>query len=397
MLHVIGGSYIECCQDPVYFELYGSGLRATIALSNYNNIKKVFHTCIDHRYSSVLLSISKINNFEIDKTCISKNIEFLYYHPLSSPVCINEPNKRRKITPKINTNENVLYYGLVEADYAFQANYLVYDPQNQRLFETKNCKASHLALVLNKNEALLLSKVKSKKLEVIGESIMKTENAEVVIIKNGTQGALVIEKNSIKSIPVFETASVWPIGSGDIFTAIFAFKWIYENLNAFEAASQASLATAQYCQFKKLPLEKDFFKFNPLKPYNKKRRVYIAGPFFSIAERWLINETRQALVNFGNKVFSPMHDVGIIPNIIPEEEIDIAQKDLQGLRKSDVILAIVSNLDPGTLFEIGYARALKKKIIILAQNVNKEDLLMMVGTGCEITDNFSTAIYKASW
>ena len=31
------------------------------------------------------------------------------------------------------------------------------------------------------------------------------------------------------------------------------------------------------------------------------------------------------------------------------------------------------------------------------ENVNSNDLTMLIGTGCEIKDDFTTAVYKASW
>jgi len=60
-------------------------------------------------------------------------------------------------------------------------------------------------------------------------------------------------------------------------------------------------------------------------------------------------------------------------------------------------LAVVNGLDAGTLFEIGYAKSLGKKVVAFAQNVNSSDLTMLIGTDCEITSDFSTAVYKASW
>lgn len=96
--------------------------------------------------------------------------------------------------------------------------------------------------------------------------------------------------------------------------------------------------------------------------------------------------------------FSPYHDVGIVDSSnIKSESTAIAEKDLEGLINCDVVLAVISGTDAGTLFEIGYAKANNKKVVILSQNVNDNDLTMLIGTGCDVTDDFTTAVYKASW
>jgi nucleoside 2-deoxyribosyltransferase len=61
------------------------------------------------------------------------------------------------------------------------------------------------------------------------------------------------------------------------------------------------------------------------------------------------------------------------------------------------MFAVLDGLDPGTIFEIGYARALGKKVIVLIEDPGQHDLTMLIGTDCEITGDFTTAVYKASW
>ena len=226
-------------------------------------------------------------------------------------------------------------------------------------------------------------------LREIGKQLKETHNAEVVVIKNGSHGALVFDSTDVHEIPIFKTTSVWPIGSGDIFSAVFAWKWAVERIGAYEAAYSASTYTAQYCESKILPLGEPKERLAVIR--KQKQQIYLAGPFFNIAQRWLVNEARRCLLEFGNGVFSSFHDVGV------GDTNSVAVKDLEGLRESDVILAILDGLDAGTLFEIGFARALNKRVVILSENVHKDDLLMMVGSGCEITTDFSTAIYQTSW
>lgn len=54
-------------------------------------------------------------------------------------------------------------------------------------------------------------------------------------------------------------------------------------------------------------------------------------------------------------------------------------------------------MDPGTVFEVGYAVKLGIPVVGLAQNVRPEDLKMMEGTGCAIHSDFASAVYRAIW
>ena len=62
-----------------------------------------------------------------------------------------------------------------------------------------------------------------------------------------------------------------------------------------------------------------------------------------------------------------------------------------------MVLAVATGKDLGTSVEIGYALSLGKKVIVFAENLNRNDLPMLIGTGCEVIEDFSTAVYKASW
>lgn len=129
--------------------------------------------------------------------------------------------------------------------------------------------------------------------------------------------------------------------------------------------------------------------FEPLTP--GKGTVYLAGPFFDIGQRWLVEEANDYLLEMGANVFSPVHEVGPGPADI------VAPEDIKGLERSDVVFAILNGMDPGTIFEVGYAVKKGIPVVGLAQNVRLEDLKMMEGTGCEIHSDFASAIYRAIW
>ncbi|OJV87436.1 MAG: hypothetical protein BGO34_10155 [Bacteroidia bacterium 44-10] len=397
MLNIIGGSYFENCEEPSTRDFFGSGVRGAAALS-MKGFDISFYSCISAEHKSIAEYSSRLFGYKCNYFLISHTIEFEYYHPLSKPLIINYDRNADVKEIILDDEGDFLYYGMLEANAKINGNYVVYDPQNHKSFKDTRSTAKHLAIILNKKEAQLLSKNKSEDLKTIGRELLKSENADVVVIKNGASGALVFYDDNVQDIPVFSADNVWPIGSGDVFSAVFSWKWIIEKKKPFESALSASILTAYYCQSKLLPVIEPLEPLKPIEIKKSVKNIYLAGPFFTISERWLINELRNSLLDFGNKVFSPLHDVGIInsSDMYNESKL-IAEKDLAGIDNCEVVLAILSGMDAGTLFEIGYAKAKNKKVVVLSENVNDNDLTMLIGTGCEVTNDIATAVYKASW
>jgi nucleoside 2-deoxyribosyltransferase len=119
--------------------------------------------------------------------------------------------------------------------------------------------------------------------------------------------------------------------------------------------------------------------------------VYLAGPFFTLAQLWLIEQARSNLENFGLNVFSPYHDVG------HGSADDVVELDLEAIRQSDILFAVGDGLDPGTIYEIGYARARNIPVIVYCENESPDNQKMMVGSGCIISADYVSAIYKTFW
>ncbi len=71
--------------------------------------------------------------------------------------------------------------------------------------------------------------------------------------------------------------------------------------------------------------------------------------------------------------------------------------DIEAIKKSDLVFAVVDGLDSGTLFEVGYARALEKPVVAFVQNETAQSIKMLQGTQCEIVDDFASAIYRVTW
>jgi nucleoside 2-deoxyribosyltransferase len=398
-LDIVGGTYFEVCIEPKKErDLFGSGYRAAAALSA-KGFDIELHSCISQAQVAIATSIAEAYGFILQPTITEKTVIFGYYHPLSIPECINL-NEQVITLPTIK-RECILYYGLVEAKAVVHGNYLVYDPQNQIPFSSTGSTANHLAMVMNRKEAYHLSGCpETVSLKEVARVLLASQGAEVVVIKDGSQGALVVDADNIYIIPVYRTETVWPIGSGDIFSAVFAWQWAINKKPPCDAALLASQFTATFCSNTVLPLTEVPDEFEAILPKPKPKKIYLAGPFFNIAQRWLVTEFRLLLKEFGNDVFSPYHDLGIVPGgnaAFSKDDYVLARKDLNAIQDAELIVAILCDHDPGTVFEIGYAKALGKEVLIYSENLRQEDLFMMVGSDCRIVSDFSTAIYAASW
>jgi|SRR5882724_718944 len=402
MITIAGGTYVERCVDPPWDQLFGSGSRAAAALSALDDNVKLI-TYIDEKHRPALEALAAIFGFKATAATIAITPSFSYYHGLSEPRIRPELHRMSQASPLVLDDTTILRFGMIEGDAVVRGDTVVYDPQNAfnpRPFHENGSTAKRLAIVANYRESVTLAKTKLADVSTadVAKAVLQSQNAEVVVIKQGSFGTTVVTPNDQRHLSAFRTERVWPIGSGDVFASIFAHQWGVLGLDPFNASLTASLATAYYCDSTSLPIPADLgSKYSPAPVINSgafpktNNQIYLAGPFFTMTERWLIEHSRNHLAEQGFKVFSPLHDVGYgaAEKVVPE--------DIAAITKSDLLFAILDGLDPGTLFEVGYARALSKPVIAFVQNEAAKDLKMLKGTECEIVHDFASAIYRATW
>lgn len=401
MIHVVGGTYIENCKFPEWNALYGSAGRAAAAIS----------TLSDKILLSTFGSLSSRNNREsladqfginIENYVEAPDVTFRYFHCLSRPDIWPRHDTLDR-TPLLEVNDvNILRFGAIEGRIVVNAKKAVYDPQSAfspEPFHANNSTAESLAIVCNGYEAKLWTGESDP--SRAATTLLTDHKADVVVLKMGHEGAYVYTHGQPQQfVSSYMTRFVFSIGSGDIFSAVFAHYWMEKDESPLQAATIASLATAIYCENQFLPITKEYLEDKSLhpKPFVKRPSeqraeydVYLAGPFFTMAQRWLIEEARNSLRAAGLKVFSPYHEVGNGP------AEHVAPLDIAALKKSALVLATIDGLDAGTLYEIGYAASEGIPVVAFSEQVSSEDLKMIVGNGAEIQGDFTTAIYRAAW
>jgi len=397
MLTVVGGVYRERCMRPHWDEIYGSAGRAASAIARLGG-KVELHAYLDPLAQEVIAARKGFEGFEAAGVATPEGVCFYYAHGLIHP---GFRLPKSGLAPLQVEAEKVLRYGMLESTAVVRADHAVFDPQNvdgPESFHANGSTAEHLALVLNRYEAHALLGEQGLAPDVLAAHLAEREHAEVVIIKMGPQGAMVWHAGVACRIPAYETPRVWKIGSGDQFAANFAYAWMEQGLDPVEAADRASRATAYYCQHAGLPTAAELDAYDPRPIVVSERfaagyrpQVYLAGPFFTLGQLWVVEQARNCLRDMGMRVFSPYHDVG------PGPAEEVVPDDIDGIRDCDLMLAIVDGKDVGTVFEVGYAHRDGKPVVVYVENEQPEDCKMMVGTGCFMRDDFVSAIYQTVW
>jgi nucleoside 2-deoxyribosyltransferase len=377
--------------------VYGSGGRAASAIARLGTPVSLYGY-MDSGTLDILESRAVLEGITVYPTTVQDGVQFSYHHPLDEPRISLPKHKYSSIDI---TAEHLIRFGMLEGDAIVHCNYAVYDPQNAGTpvpFDSNGSSATHLALVLNYGEAIRMAGSTHATPNELAKELSAKSKAEVVIIKMGAHGSLVFDNGQIDTVPAYHTDHVWKIGSGDTFVGVFGREWMITRRPALEAAHIASRATAYYCLTSGFPSQKELNIFSPVSITVSDRyregylpTVYLAGPFFTLAQLWIIEQARNILLDMGLHVFSPYHDVG------HGSAADVVQHDIIALNKCDLMFAIGDGLDSGTMFEIGYARSQNKPVIMYVENESDESKKMMEGTDCIICDDFTTAIYETIW
>jgi len=398
-IHVVGGVYREYCVHPRWNDVFGSAGRAALAIANVGT-EVVLHGYLSELALRELTDKGAwLSGFSVSQTKVEETVEFRYLHDLAVPSVLGLP--LRQHAPLTVEEARVVRFGMLEGDAVVHADWAVYDPQNMgavQSFGANGSTANHLALVLNAWEAGQMAGMQGAHPIQTAPALAAQHGAEAVVIKMGPHGAFVWTAAGVSQVSAYRTSGVWKIGSGDCFVAHFANAWMEQGMSPTEAATVASRAAAYYVETAGLPTQNDLSTFQP-KPIQvsagytagDQRRVYLAGPFFDLAQVWLIEQARANLREMGLEVFSPYHDIGL------GSANDVVAKDLEGIDASHLVFAIADGLDPGTLYEIGYARAKGKPVVVYSERQKEEDLKMMEGSGCVMCHGYATAIYSALW
>lgn len=390
-IDIVGGVYTERCAFPYWDELFGSAGRAAVALTD-KGLHLKLHTLLAPKERDLAAAVFASRGLEVSVGDRDAPISFDYLHCLSVPRV--HPRRSQGGFPKPISADIIIKFGMLEADPVVHAkDWCVYDPQSAfapKFFSASGSTAGRLAVITNRSEILKMTTA----LDVAGavKQIFDTDHAEVIVVKDGLNGATVYWADQKVTVSAYRTDSVFTIGSGDVFVAAFAYAWAVVGQAPADAARYASLATAEYVETRYLPMPKPSEVREDREPVVLAGgNIYLAGPFREVGQRMLIDDALEQLSALKMKVFSPIHDIG------PGEAEAVVEKDLNAIQQCDAVFAILNGSSPGTVFEVGYARALSKPVFCVAQNLRHGDLKLPRGSGAYLNNDYVSALFAIAW
>lgn len=409
MISIVGGIYREICTWPRWNEAYGSAGRAALALHPLHTTVELFAE-VGSRDRKKIEDHFKVEGIATSFFDIGQSLEFHYDTPASIPRILSTEDSEF-LEHHLNVKSNVvLYYGNYTLNPRIVAEKIIYDPQtgiNTEAYDASPFDAKSITICGNQTEICALGQ--DDNFYAAAKKLLAEESVDVVVTKLGPQGALVFTANNESRVYPYQVSRAranFLIGSGDIFSAFFALTWGCKGAGAGNAADEASKFVAAYsANYSKenlpiaLPAKESIRRvkigtgLEDVDEVLSSQVVYLAGPFFSLEERWLRNHALDRLEDLGLTVFSPEHAVGY------GTDSEIAKKDLLGLKRSNIVLALLNTRDLGTIFEIGWKvkQNAKSKIIIYSENMEKMEETMLKSGEYEICRDFSSALYSTYW
>lgn len=397
---VIGGTYRETVTCPSHHDdVAGSGMRAAAGLGR-DGARLV--SAVDDNTREVAEAAAATRRVDASFAERDRPVGFHYFTPVSAP---NIDGPGAVHTDALAADDvTVLVFGMVErGPRDVRARRLIIDPQSPRDLAGLNMEGLHgdeTTIVANAAEAAALARHRGAPAEH-ARQILAMSGASAVVVKDSGRGCLVVagDTEAVRVGP-HPTRTVWPLGSGDVFAAGFAYAW-GGGADPVEAARTASNSAAWWCATGIYPVPEQILSGAPVESVlasaapeltvpDRSPVIYLAAPFFSLAERWLVETCRSVLIGLGAEVFSPLHDVGLGGD-------EVASKDLAGLERCDAVFAILDGWDPGTVYETGWAHRHGIPVVGFLNAPSDGRTKMLVGAGADIHSDLSSALYNAVW
>ncbi len=365
---------MEECVAPPSLNLLGSGGRAALALDGFETVE--LHTFHPDE-ADILANFG--SRSVVHRSAAS--IRFRYLHSLSRPEIEGIP---RQQVPSVRLSTGkALCFGCIEGDFVIEATGAVYDPQGgNRSFRANGSSAERLAVVLNEREAWAITGLVDPL--AAASALMELDGAEVVVIKRGPIGAMVLDRSHVRpsEIPAFRTARVSKIGSGDVFSAMFCHYWLTGGATATEAAELASRQVADYVTTRILPRPAQLPGMEAVHLRDAPSRIAVAGDLDTTAGLWLVSEAMEALASLGVRQVRR-----VAPH--PGEGMDAT------LEGCNAILVLPTTATGMALEAARCGRSMGLPCTGFAETPELHEALLQAGA-CAVGD-FAASVYSTMW
>jgi sugar/nucleoside kinase (ribokinase family) len=380
----------------------GAGLYASISAARQDinvDLMTVYGPEIDKYSMNIwsLMGVSFTDSIYMENYCVPKYLVTgykAYEHKKSTPM--TDVRIGIDYRPQLSAEcEGLLLFpvdhSLPEAlcKQAFDRNIPIFldpKPNNKSINDARSILKYVTVLLVNEEEALLLSQANAledaiKKLSDVGP--------KYIIIKRGHRGCILAYDGQTKTIPAYKSNVECTLGSGDVFGGALAATFIRTGDIEY-STKLANCVAANFIErlsieaiINKAGVEVDMISREFVSPGSSDKIIYLASPFFSKPEVDWVKLITDRIEGASFKVLSPSRENGIINKETPvDERKNIFAADLELLRQSDIMVALLDNGDPGTCFEVGLAY--ERGIPIIALKTSQFELNNMLLCGCNI-------------
>lgn len=135
---------------------------------------------------------------------------------------------------------------------------------------------------------------------------------------------------------------------------------------------------------------------NAVKGHTKESKsVYLASGWFTPGQERRVKNAEVVLKSHGLDVFSPReHQFGdIVPMNSPEWREMTFRNDVHAIHETDFMFAIYDEMDSGTMWEIGYAYAIGKPIILFNESEDTVNLMQTESIQAYLTNWYEVVNY----
>lgn len=258
---IAGGSYIEYCHHPYSRRLFGSGLRAALALQKLSPKTSLF-TYAPLTYKAdveATLAAAGLRGHVQDSP---SEMLFEWAHPWE---LLDRPNQASPpLPPLVVAGDNLLRFGMLEGSARTAGRRTVYAPQNETWgFFANGSTAKELVMVLSERELgdffenqPSIAKTLDDRLALLFQDDRHVECDLFAVLLRDKAGDVTLYRSASQQLKIasYASESYFKIGEGDILAAAFAQAWLEEGLDLEDAADRAARSVAWFVEDARLPL-----------------------------------------------------------------------------------------------------------------------------------------------
>lgn len=378
-MQIAGGLYRELCETPKWNAQFGSGGRAAAAVSALSP-GSTLHTYARDESSPGADELSDLG-VRLSRTHSDIAIAFAYFHPLSQPHIEPRPGSFPQRPPIHVSGDVVLRFGFLEGSAIVHAVRAIYDPQTAvrpEPFGANGSTAKRLALVMNELELCRYAGC-TDLATAAAKAMSHGDRVTVIVVKRGVRGVTVFERHAEpNTIPAYYSSRVFKIGTGDVFSAVFAYHWGEAGTSAAEAADLASRSVSAYCETMTLPVQTDLLSSREPITGQAPNRIVLHGSTSTIGRRYTLEEARFRLKELGVEVLSPQLDE------VPDSFLENAPS-----------LLVADGLSTTEIRRLCATRS-HQNIVILDEE-QRSDIAALSDLGVTIVPDFASSLYRAAW